>query len=54
MDAVGRRSNVCGMRWVAAAPGLSEAVTWRLRWASLSLVPGLAVMPLALMIGAGS
>src|SRR5450756_943470 len=49
-----RRSNVCGIRCVAAEPGLSEWVTCRLRWASLSLLAGLAFTPFALTIGAGS
>ena len=52
--ALGRRSKVCGTRWLAPGPGLSEWVTWRLRWASLSDSSGLAVTPPALMIGAPS
>src|ERR1700677_1386253 len=51
---LGRRSKVCGMSRDAAELGLPAKLISMLRWASLLQLPGLAVMPLLLAIGASS
>lgn len=51
MGWLGRKSKVCGTRWAAGKPGLPEAVTCRLYWASLSEFSRFSMMPLVLRRG---